>query len=1182
MADDRSIKIPVELDDKQAQKELNRLETSIRKAQDSIARKNIKKDGITAQLEEATRKADALQAKLSELKTARASVSERRNSISNELTEAATAADAAKAKIASLKAELAPFEAQEAEAHNKMISSLERLREARASGKWYSPQIKENAQRAAEAYRQAAEANSAAQARIVPQIEEQGRAYERATNNARALKTELAGLKSEESYAEPIKETEAALKEATTEVKRRQTEEARVNQQILDEEGNLRRLNNEYSQVNLQLQKQGAQTWPQVKAQADAAISGMSINLKKGLKTILKYGFGIRSMYILFRKIRTALIAGLKEFAEQDAQTKASLDGMKSSLNGLKGALASAFAPIVNAVAPYIIKLIDWLTDAINAIARFFAILSGKSTYKKAVKGLGSVGSAVSDAGGAVDDLQDKITNLSGLDELNIWQDADKSGGGGGGGGGSSGGGSELTWVEESVGELPKWLEDIKAFWEKVKQTLTPIPEWLKQKWQGLKDWVAEHFGSWELGVQTVVNFALSFLPEDIKQEALDWAGEHLSDLVLAAKASVAFALSFASQSQPVATLAQAWLAKEFAKSDIVADAMASVSVKIGDVIYSAKEIADAVRAKVQSVTVDAVNILVDLMVKIGHVLGIDASSVGDRIKSQIGKVEVEIPVNLKTQTTVDTAGQTTGNSSIDILHQQHGSGVVQDTTVTADNAEVDLSGADVLAEYDGLEPGRTLGYFAGLVLSGLLGAGSLAAGGATAGAAALTIPATAMFEEYDIGENLKKKHPELESNADMTSWSPNFGQNTPWANASAYFNSFDSGTNGIAGRNGLGTPWAYTSAYFNWWDKGKSGFAYTNGLGKPWSYTDAYFNWWDKGKNGFAYTNGLGKPWAYTDAYFNWWDKGKNGFSYTNGLGKPWAYTDAYFNWWDSGSYGIAGRNRFGTPWAYTDAYFNWYDGSGSGIQNKNGFGTPWAYGNAYFDYYDQNYDGSIQNRNGLGKPWAYATIYADAIYSNDGSKKYAAGGGAFYGGKWHDIPQYASGTRNAHGSLFIAGEAGPEVVGHIGGRTEVLNQSQLAATMAAAMSRAISNVRFVISTGYESIVPIIEAARAGIDQMRTSVEHIAYVLSSPNLALAGPAVATGTVIPPMLINISEDLEGIREAVDRLTARIDNLSTDRGDINLSARVRERVLFDMTIEQGKAIKQQTGKNPFDI
>lgn len=74
-------------------------------------------------------------------------------------------------------------------------------------------------------------------------------------------------------------------------------------------------------------------------------------------------------------------------------------------------------------------------------------------------------------------------------------------------------------------------------------------------------------------------------------------------------------------------------------------------------------------------------------------------------------------------------------------------------------------------------------------------------------------------------------------------------------------------------------------------------------------------------------------------------------------------------------------------------------------------------------------------------------------------------AKGGALYGGAWHRIPQYAKGTTNAHGSLFLAGEAGAELVGHIGGRTEVLNRSQLAATMFAAVRSAIASTGFRVS---------------------------------------------------------------------------------------------------------------------
>jgi len=64
---------------------------------------------------------------------------------------------------------------------------------------------------------------------------------------------------------------------------------------------------------------------------------------------------------------------------------------------------------------------------------------------------------------------------------------------------------------------------------------------------------------------------------------------------------------------------------------------------------------------------------------------------------------------------------------------------------------------------------------------------------------------------------------------------------------------------------------------------------------------------------------------------------------------------------------------------------------------------------------------------------------------------------GGIFSGGTWRNIPQYAGGTTNA-GSLFLAGEAGPELVGHVGGRTEVLNKSQLASAMYAAVQSAMA----------------------------------------------------------------------------------------------------------------------------
>lgn len=77
---------------------------------------------------------------------------------------------------------------------------------------------------------------------------------------------------------------------------------------------------------------------------------------------------------------------------------------------------------------------------------------------------------------------------------------------------------------------------------------------------------------------------------------------------------------------------------------------------------------------------------------------------------------------------------------------------------------------------------------------------------------------------------------------------------------------------------------------------------------------------------------------------------------------------------------------------------------------------------------------------------------------YYNGNKYSEFANGGFIKQGKssmWNSIPRYANGTSNVrgHGSLFIAGESGAEMVGHINGQTEVLNQSQIKLAMRSAV---------------------------------------------------------------------------------------------------------------------------------
>ena len=85
---------------------------------------------------------------------------------------------------------------------------------------------------------------------------------------------------------------------------------------------------------------------------------------------------------------------------------------------------------------------------------------------------------------------------------------------------------------------------------------------------------------------------------------------------------------------------------------------------------------------------------------------------------------------------------------------------------------------------------------------------------------------------------------------------------------------------------------------------------------------------------------------------------------------------------------------------------------------------------------------------------------------------------GGVFSNGRWSDIPQYANGTLNA-GTIFAAGEAGPEVVGHVGGRTEVLNKSQLASAMFSAVQAAMAPA----AANFASAAQSMGVTDAGVD---------------------------------------------------------------------------------------------------
>lgn len=235
-------------------------------------------------------------------------------------------------------------------------------------------------------------------------------------------------------------------------------------------------------------------------AQKKASASGnrLSKSLKNTGKSANSASFGIGKMLgssILFSftfQAINAVLTGIKDgfanLAQYSGTTNNSISMLWSSLERLKNSLATAFAPILDVVAPILSKFIDMLSTASSYVSMFFAFLSGKSTYTRAVAVQKDYAASLQDtATGAKDAAEETEAAaeaaedyLSPLDDINRYTEQNTGGGTGGNGGGAGspgGSGSEGPLFEEVE------ITDIPIL-EKLKDILSKIFQPFKEAWE--------------------------------------------------------------------------------------------------------------------------------------------------------------------------------------------------------------------------------------------------------------------------------------------------------------------------------------------------------------------------------------------------------------------------------------------------------------------------------------------------------------------------------------------------------------------------------------------------------------------------------------------------------------------------------------------------------------------------
>lgn len=229
-------------------------------------------------------------------------------------------------------------------------------------------------------------------------------------------------------------------------------------------------------------------------------------NAKNGIMTLLKYGLGIRSLFVLFNKLRSAVVAGMSNLAQESGSTNSAISMLWGSLERLKNSLATAFAPILTAIAPILSKFIDMLSTAATYVSMFFSMLSGKKTYTRALSVQKDYAASLSDTASSAEDVADATNDaadaadaaaeatekyLSPLDDLNKRDSKSDSGSGSGGGGkspgaggGGGGTGSAPMFTEEQIPNA--FLDNL----QKVFDLLKKIKDlFMSGFWDGLGDY---------------------------------------------------------------------------------------------------------------------------------------------------------------------------------------------------------------------------------------------------------------------------------------------------------------------------------------------------------------------------------------------------------------------------------------------------------------------------------------------------------------------------------------------------------------------------------------------------------------------------------------------------------------------------------------------------------------------
>lgn len=319
---------------------------------------------------------------------------------------------------------------------------------------------------------------------------------EELTNSIKYAKGELAAMESSGT---------AFIDPTTTE------EYSKVSEKLLDVQSKQEVLNQKMRETVVNEKSIGAGTKDIEKVgksakKSSGLISDMAKRIKQAVVSFAIFGAVMK----VSQTISKAFTEGIQNMAKYSSEFNGKMSEMASASATLKNSIGALTAPIISALTPAIVTLCTWLTNAINAMNRFIAAISGKSTWTKAKKQQVDYAASLDKTAGSA---KKAAGALAAFDDLNVLQKNDS----GSGSGGSGSGGSDLY---EEVPTGKELSDKIQPFIDYLKKLKVSIKNGWDETWSNLD--VSLQFDNIKSSIESIKNSFLNIFSDSEVSASVD------------------------------------------------------------------------------------------------------------------------------------------------------------------------------------------------------------------------------------------------------------------------------------------------------------------------------------------------------------------------------------------------------------------------------------------------------------------------------------------------------------------------------------------------------------------------------------------------------------------------------------------------------------------------------------